>query len=121
MYTLKYICVIVSTDACRLLASVFDISSKERESGHGEAQGQQPPSFGGCMSNTISADEVGSIERPVPNPRPHTRPTDSIANPEWIYVDGSMVARADATIHVSSVAARYGTSVFEGMCVYGGE
>jgi len=73
------------------------------------------------MSNTISADEVGSIERPVPKPRPHTRPTDSIANPEWIYVDGSMVARAAATIHVSSVAARYGTSVFEGMCVYGGE
>jgi branched-chain amino acid aminotransferase len=73
------------------------------------------------MSNTISADEIGSIERPVPKPGSHTRPSDAIANPEWIYVDGSMVARADATIHVSSVAARYGTSVFEGMCVYGGD
>jgi branched-chain amino acid aminotransferase len=73
------------------------------------------------MSNTVSADEIGSIELPAPKPRPHTRPTDSIANPKWIYVDGSMVARANATIHVSSVAARYGASVFEGMCVYGGE
>jgi len=71
------------------------------------------------MSNTVSADEIGSIERPVPEPRPHTRPSDSIANPEWIYVDGSCGPR-DATIHVSSVAARYGTSVFESMCVYGG-
>jgi len=72
------------------------------------------------MSNSVSTDEIGSIEWPVPKPCPHTRATDSIANPEWIYVDGSMVARADATIHVSSVAARYGTSVFEGICVYGG-
>jgi len=67
------------------------------------------------MSNTVSADDR-SIERPVPEPRPSHQTADSIANPEWIYVDGSMVPRG-RHIHVSSVAARYGTSVFESMCV----
>lgn len=42
-------------------------------------------------------------------------------NPEFIYVNGAMVPYADATIHVSSVAAKYGANVFEGLCAYAGE
>ena len=40
--------------------------------------------------------------------------------PELIYVDGVMVPSAQATIHVSSAAAKYGANVFEGLCAYAG-
>jgi branched-chain amino acid aminotransferase len=40
---------------------------------------------------------------------------------ELIYVNGVMVPYADATIHVSSAAAKYGANVFEGLCAYAGE
>jgi branched-chain amino acid aminotransferase len=41
-----------------------------------------------------------------------------MGNPEFIYVDGAMVPYAEATLHVSSVAAKYGANVFEGLCAY---
>lgn len=44
-----------------------------------------------------------------------------MANPDFIYVDGTMVPSADATVHVSSVAAKYGANVFEGLCAYAGD
>jgi branched-chain amino acid aminotransferase len=44
-----------------------------------------------------------------------------MTNSELVYVNGAMVPYASATIHVSSVAARYGANVFEGLCAYGGE
>jgi branched-chain amino acid aminotransferase len=42
-------------------------------------------------------------------------------NPEYIYVNGCMVPNVEATIHVSSVAAKYGANVFEGLCAYAGD
>jgi branched-chain amino acid aminotransferase len=44
-----------------------------------------------------------------------------MANPDLIYMNGVMLPYQDATIHVSSVAAKYGANVFEGLCTYGGE
>jgi branched-chain amino acid aminotransferase len=44
-----------------------------------------------------------------------------MANPDFIYVDGTMVPSADATLHVSSAAAKYGANVFEGLCAYAGD
>lgn len=44
-----------------------------------------------------------------------------MANPELVYFNGAMVPYASATIHVSSVAAKYGANVFEGLCAYAGE
>lgn len=44
-----------------------------------------------------------------------------MTNPRLIYVDGVMVPYPDATIHVSSVAAKYGANVFEGLCAYAGD
>lgn len=44
-----------------------------------------------------------------------------MAKPQFIYVNGAMVPYADATIHVASVAAKYGANVFEGICAYGGD
>jgi branched-subunit amino acid aminotransferase/4-amino-4-deoxychorismate lyase len=41
-----------------------------------------------------------------------------MTRPELIYLDGAMVPYADATIHVSSVAAKYGANVFEGLCAH---
>lgn len=41
--------------------------------------------------------------------------------PARIYMNGAMVPYADATIHVSSVAAKYGANVFEGLCAYAGD
>jgi branched-chain amino acid aminotransferase len=38
-----------------------------------------------------------------------------------VFVNGTMVPYANATIHVSSVAAKYGANVFEGLCAYAGE
>jgi branched-chain amino acid aminotransferase len=46
---------------------------------------------------------------------------DVMTNPEFIYVNGDMVPYANATIHVSSIAAKYGSNVFEGLCAYAGE
>jgi branched-chain amino acid aminotransferase len=43
------------------------------------------------------------------------------SNPKSIYVDGAMVPYENATIHVSSVAAKYGANVFEGLCAYAGD
>jgi branched-chain amino acid aminotransferase len=45
----------------------------------------------------------------------------AMVNPGLIYFDGDMVPYADANIHVSSVAAKYGANVFEGLCAYAGE
>ena len=45
----------------------------------------------------------------------------TVTNPKLIYVNGAMVPYANATIHVSSVAAKYGANVFEGLCVYAGD
>jgi branched-chain amino acid aminotransferase len=45
----------------------------------------------------------------------------ALVNREFIYVDGSMVPYADATIDVSSVAAKYGANVFEGQCADNGD
>jgi branched-chain amino acid aminotransferase len=42
----------------------------------------------------------------------------TLGNPDLIYVDGAMVPYASATIHVGSVAAKYGANVFEGVCAY---
>jgi branched-chain amino acid aminotransferase len=42
-----------------------------------------------------------------------------MTNPEFIYVDGAMVPYADATLHVASVAVKYGANVFEGLGAYG--
>src|SRR5207245_2535399 len=47
--------------------------------------------------------------------------TATMTNPEFIYVNGDMVPCADATIHVSSVGAKYGANVLEGLCAYAGE
>jgi branched-chain amino acid aminotransferase len=44
-----------------------------------------------------------------------------MANPDLIYVDGTMVPFADATLHVSSAAVKYGANVFEGLCAYAGD
>jgi branched-chain amino acid aminotransferase len=44
-----------------------------------------------------------------------------MADPELIFVDGAMTPAANATIHVSSVAAKYGANVFEGLCAYAGD
>jgi branched-chain amino acid aminotransferase len=41
-------------------------------------------------------------------------------NPELVYINGVMVPWDNATIHVSSVAAKYGANVFEGLCAYAG-
>jgi hypothetical protein len=38
--------------------------------------------------------------------------TATMANPEFVYVNGAMVPYADVAIHVSSVAAKYGANVF---------
>jgi branched-chain amino acid aminotransferase len=46
---------------------------------------------------------------------------NAMTNPQFIYVDGAMVPYAGATIHVSSVAAKYGANVFEGLCAYAGD
>src|SRR6266851_4826727 len=48
------------------------------------------------------------------------RMRDAMAKPDFIYVDGAMVPYAEATIHVASAAAKYGTNVFEGICAYEG-
>lgn len=37
-----------------------------------------------------------------------------------IYFDGELVPYADARLHVSSVAVKYGANVFEGLCTYAG-
>lgn len=42
-------------------------------------------------------------------------------NPKLIYRDGVLVPYENATIHVSSVAAKYGANVFEELSVYAGE
>jgi branched-chain amino acid aminotransferase len=44
-----------------------------------------------------------------------------MANPDLIFFNGKMVPAALATIPVSSVAAKYGANVFEGLCSYAGE
>jgi branched-chain amino acid aminotransferase len=54
-----------------------------------------------------------------PQTAPSLLPTPP--NPELIYFNGDMVPYANATIHVSSVAAKYGANVFEGLCAYAGE
>jgi branched-chain amino acid aminotransferase len=46
---------------------------------------------------------------------------DSQPSPQLIYVDGAMVPHGEATIHVSSVAAKFGANAFEGLCAYAGE
>ena len=43
------------------------------------------------------------------------------ARPALVYVNGAMVPWAEATIHVSSVAAKYGANVVEGVCAYAGD
>ena len=42
-------------------------------------------------------------------------------NPKLIYRDGAMVPYENATIHISSVAAKYVANVFEGLSVYAGQ
>lgn len=44
-----------------------------------------------------------------------------MTTPKLIFVDGAMVPYADATIHVASVAAKFGANVFEGLCAYAGD
>jgi branched-chain amino acid aminotransferase len=43
-----------------------------------------------------------------------------LERPRLIYVDGVMVPYQNATIHVASIAAKYGANVFEGLCAYSG-
>jgi branched-chain amino acid aminotransferase len=43
-----------------------------------------------------------------------------VSNPDLIYFNGEMVRYDQANIHVSSVAAKYGANVFEGLCTYAG-
>ncbi len=38
--------------------------------------------------------------------------------PEWIWLDGELVPWADATVHVTTHALHYGSSVFEGIRAY---
>jgi len=39
--------------------------------------------------------------------------------PDWIWFDGAWVAWSDATVHVSTHALHYGSSIFEGIRAYG--
>ena len=47
--------------------------------------------------------------------------TATMANPEFVYVNGDMVPYADVTNHVSSIAAKHGANIFERLCAYAGE
>lgn len=44
-----------------------------------------------------------------------------MANSKYIYVDGNMIPYEDAVVHVNTVAVKYGSNVFEGLCVYEGQ
>ena len=68
---------------------------------------------------TTSSADVTSGHAPNAVKPPSLPP--AMGNPELIYFNGDMVPYADATIHVSSVAAKYGANVFEGLCAYAGE
>ncbi|MFA5488224.1 MAG: branched-chain amino acid transaminase [Candidimonas sp.] len=43
-----------------------------------------------------------------------------MSTPGLIYFDGKLIPSADARLHVSSVAVKYGSNVFEGLCTYRG-
>jgi branched-chain amino acid aminotransferase len=83
------------------------------------------------MKDTLPADPLRIDQSPVdrapagavrqPSNRVPQPGTATLANPEFVCVNGAMVPYADATIHVSSVAAKYGANVFEGLCAYAGE
>ena len=67
------------------------------------------------MSTTAARPTPGSVQA-VPGGS-GLRP----ARPALVYVNGAMVPWAEATIHVSSVAAKYGANVVEGVCAYAGD
>src|SRR5215831_18306576 len=55
---------------------------------------------------------------PIGHPKPTRSGAESEAEPEFIFIDGSMVAFSTAAVHISKIAAGNGANVFEGLCLY---